>query len=266
MTFVQSRGGVFSGVLQETCIATFTRGSRPRLTRIAVANGAVHPVARVPVQRTSSPWLLPRRAEDAPVAAAAALMPATLADLGWRASTGPLVWNRRSDDLHARKGRDRYPVLWGADLATGAVVKHRSRRSLRWLATTSDRDRKTMVQTQPAVLVQRTTAPEQTRRLVVADLSPAVLTQWGGGVVVENHVNVLRPSGVPVVPRATLARVLATPTLDRVMRSIAGSVAVSAYELAALRFPPATQVAAWGDLDDQALAAAVSDAYRPGGS
>jgi len=182
------------------------------------------------------------------------------------ASTGPLVWNRRSGDLSARKGRDRYPVLWGADLTTGAVVKHASRRALRWLTTTSDRDRKTMVQDEPAVLVQRTTAPEQTRRLVVADLSPAVLAEWGGGIVVENHVNVLRPVQQPAVPRATLARVLATPTLDRVMRSIAGSVAVSAYELAALRFPPAEQVAAWGELDDDALAAAVAEAYRPGQS
>jgi adenine-specific DNA-methyltransferase len=263
MTFVQNRNGVFSGVLQETCIATFVRGTRPRLTRISVANGTVRPIARVPVQRTSSPWVLPRRVEDAPVAAAAALLPCTLTDLGWRASTGPLVWNRRTDDLFARKGRDRYPVLWGADVSTGAVIKHQSRRALRWLATTSDRDRATMVQNEPAVLVQRTTAPEQTRRLVVADLSPDVLDGWGGGVVVENHVNVLRPVGEPAVPRVTLARVLATPTLDRVMRSIAGSVAVSAYELTALRFPSAQRVAAWGDLDDGALEAAVADAYRP---
>jgi len=262
MTFVASRDGVFSGVLQETCIATFSR-TRATYTHVATSNGAVHSVARVAAPRTDGPWLLPRRADDAPVAAAAAAMPSTLASIGWRASTGPLVWNRRKDDLHARPGHHRLPVLWGGDIATGQVVRDSARNRHRYLTIASDRDRTVMALEGPAVLVQRTTAPEQRRRLVVADLTPEVLAQWGGLVVIENHVNVLRPAvAEPLLDRATLARVLATPTLDRVMRSLTGSVAVSAYELAALRLPSASVLATWVDLHDDALDAAVADAYR----
>lgn len=263
LTFVANRDGVFSGVLQETCIATFSRRRAVR-TRISVANGEVHEIARVAAPRTSEPWLLPRRADDATIAAAASAMPLTLAGAGWRASTGPLVWNRRASDLFPRRGLNRHPVLWGADIADGQVRRHRSRSSMRWLRTRDDRDRHTMLLRDPAVLVQRTTAPEQTRRLVVADLTSETIADWGGSLVVENHVNVLRSTvPEPAIDRTTLARVLATDTLDRVMRSLAGSVAVSAYELAALRLPSVETMATWPGLDDARLAAAVAAAYRP---
>jgi len=123
-----------------------------------------------------------------------------------------------------------------------------------------------MVLAAPAVLVQRTTAPEQTRRLVVADLSLEALATWGGEVVVENHVNVLRPTiDKPLLDRATLARGLATPTLDRVMRPPAGSVAVSAYELAALPLPRTSVMASWRELTGEDLDDAVAAAYRADG-
>jgi adenine-specific DNA-methyltransferase len=264
MTFVANRNGVFSGVLQETCIATFSR-SRARYSDIAVSNGSVQPIARVASPRTGGPWLLPRRADDAAVAAAAAAMPHTLASVGWKASTGPLVWNRRRVDLYARPGGTRLPVLWGADIAAGTVRRDATRDSLRYLAMTGDRDRAVMALRQPAILVQRTTAPEQTRRLVSADLNAEILTAWGGAVVVENHVNVLRPCvPAPLLDRATLARVLGTPTLDRVMRCLSGSVAVSAYELAALRLPDQKTLARWAGLDAEDLALAVAAAYRLG--
>ncbi|WP_188037077.1 Eco57I restriction-modification methylase domain-containing protein [Actinotalea sp. JY-7885] len=261
VTFVESRGGVFSGVLQETCLAVFSK-RKARYTNIALSNGAVHPVARVPAPRGSGPWLLPRRGSDAPVAAAAASMPLTLARAGWRVSTGPLVWNRRKDDLHARTGKGRAPILWGADIATGAVRRDRTRNQQRYLKIRDAADRRTMVLDTPAVLVQRTTAPEQTRRLVVADLPPEVLATWGGEIIVENHVNVLRPvDPEPMINRATLARVLATTTLDRVMRSLSGSVAVSAFELSALPLPDAATLRGWCDLEGEALERAVARAY-----
>jgi adenine-specific DNA-methyltransferase len=48
------------------------------------------------------------------------------------------------------------------------------------------------------VLVQRTTAPEQVRRLVVGVLAAATITSWDGRVVVENHLNVLSPP-IPIL-------------------------------------------------------------------
>lgn len=125
-----------------------------------------------------------------------------------------------------------------------------------------DGDEPVLVLKEPAVLVQRTTAPEQIRRLVVADLSPQALQDWGGRLVVENHVNVLRSTvEEPLLKRAALAAVLATDSLDRVTRSLAGSVAVSAYELASLPFPDARTLSCWNSLSGADLAQAVARAY-----
>ncbi|MGV7744329.1 Eco57I restriction-modification methylase domain-containing protein [Mycobacterium pseudokansasii] len=260
--FVTDRAGIFDGVLQETCLATFS----PRRTRkvsINTVNRAVIEIAKVATPKSSGPWILPRRADDAPAAAAAIGMPMTLAKAGWKASTGPLVWNRRKDDIteHPRTGA--VPILWAADIDGGVIHRDPGRDKQRYL-TLRKNDCAVMILDKPAVLVQRTTAPEQSRRLVPAELSKPILDAWGGAVVVENHVNVLRPTtDSPALSYATLTRVLATTTLDRVMRSLSGSVAVSAYELAAIPLPATTIMASWDQLAGDALEEAVKQAYRP---
>ncbi|MEJ5915942.1 Eco57I restriction-modification methylase domain-containing protein, partial [Pseudokineococcus sp. 1T1Z-3] len=192
VVFVADRSGSFAGVLQETCVATFSGRRHQHSTVAAVEDGETVEVARVPAPRGDGPWLLPRGADDAAVAAAAATMPNTLRSSGWRVSTGPLVWNRRSADLHPRAGGQRLRVVWAADIDGGRLHRDKARDHTRWLRMRDAHDRAVNALTGPAVLVQRTTAPEQARRLVAADLSPDLLEQWGGSVVVENHVNVLR--------------------------------------------------------------------------
>lgn len=264
VTFVADRDGVFTGVLQETCLVTFTR-TKPRKTAISSSNGHLTSVANVTSPRGSGPWLLPRRPDDAHVAAAACAMPLSLSSAGWRVSTGPLVWNRRRADLHAHPAAARIPVLWAADIDGGRLHRDRARDLLRYLRTRSDADRAVMTLSEPAIVVQRTTAPEQTRRIVAVELTADDLTAWGGSVVVENHVNVIRPtSDAPALTRTNLARVLATPTMDRLMRCLAGSVAVSAYELESLPLPGAEVLATWEAMAGAELEAAVAAAYRPG--
>jgi adenine-specific DNA-methyltransferase len=85
-------------------------------------------------------------------------------------------------------------------------------------------------------------------------------------VTVENHVNVLRPSTAdPALTLEAMTRLLATKTLDQVIRCISGSVAVSAYELESIPLPDRAVVRAWNDLEGAALEAAVAAAYRPEG-
>lgn len=262
VTFVAERDGVFDGVLQETCIASFTR-SRGRKTAVASINGAVTHVAAVKAPRIGGPWVLPRNAADAPIAAAAASMPLTLKTAGWKVSTGPLVWNRRREDLSPDSGPGRLRVIWAADIDGGTLHQDKARDGLRFLTLHGDKDRQTNTLSTPAILVQRTTAPEQRRRLVVSHLSQADLDDWGGHVVVENHVNVLRPVGeVTSIDRATLARILATQTLDRLVRCISGSVALSAYELESLPLPSRQTLLEWSEMDDASLQIAVHKAYR----
>ncbi len=264
-TFVALRDGVFAGVLQETCLAVFTK-RKPRRTTIASINGRVSDVASVRSPRGGGPWLLPRRADDAHIAAAAVTMPLTLARAGWRVSTGPLVWNRRRVDLHARPGSTRVPVLWASDLDGGQLHRDRARDALRYLHIRDETDRVVMTLAGPAILVQRTTAPEQRRRVVVIEFTQTELAMWGGAVVVENHVNVLRPrddTTTPMLSRRTLAAVLATRTLDQLARCLSGSVALSAYELESLPLPGRDVLRCWETLTGTELERAVAAAYRP---
>lgn len=261
-TFVAARDGVFPNVLQETCLTVFSR-RRSRSTTIATVNGHVQKVARVKSPRGAAPWLLPRRPDDAPTAAVAARLPLRLAELGYRCSTGPLVWNRRRPDLSARAGRGRVPIVWAADIDGGRLHRDRARNDLRYIRVRPS-DERFLVLDRPAVLVQRTTAPEQARRLVATFLSEADLAAWGGRVVVENHVNVLRADqGDAPLDGATLARVLGTWTLDRVIRSFSGSVALSAYEIESLPFPDRQVLRTWNGLEGDDLERAVALAYRP---
>lgn len=260
--FVADRSGSFAGVLQETCLATFTQ-RRARYVTVGTITETAEDLARVPSPKHSRPWILPRRSDDATAAAAALAMPLTVAKAGWKASTGPLVWNRRKNDIFARPSKDRRPIIWAADVDGGAVHRDPARDQQRYLRIRGT-DSRYLCLTEPAILLQRTTAPEQSRRLVVAEFTGAHLDAWGGSVIVENHVNVLRPSiAKPSISQATLARVLATETLDRVMRSLSGSVAVSAYEIGSLPLPRALVLKDWEMLTEEELERAVAQAYRP---
>lgn len=272
LTYVTERDNVFSsGVLQETVLASFTVGGQRNqpvkcervntngtTTRISVGTGAVPP-------DPSLPWLLPREPSDVPLLMTAARMPWRLSDYGWRASTGPLVWNRAKDRISERPRRSSVRILWAADIDGGRVHRDRRRNSLRYIQPLTERERKVLILDRPAVLVQRTTAPEQNRRLLAALFSQQTLNEWGGQVVVENHVNVLtcqQPSSA-LTPRL-LNALLAHPVLDRLYRCLTGSVAVSAYELAALPLPEADTLHHWTSLDDPSLAVAIAQTYGGG--
>lgn len=267
IAFVADRSGVFAGVLQETCLAAFGR-RRSRRTRITAVSAETVEVAKVRPPKGHRPWLLPRRADDAHIAATAAQMPSTLASAGWRVSTGPLVWNRRKGDLSDQRRAGYLPIIWASDLEGGNLHRDASRDHVRFIRLRDATDTRINALSEPAILVQRTTSPEQRRRIVVAPLGPDELALWGSTVVVENHVNVLRPipDQAPLLSHDCLTAVLATDAIDRVMRCLSGSVAVSAYELESLPLPPADVLKAWSALSGPALDEAVTAAYRTGPS
>jgi len=95
-----------------------------------------------------------------------------------------------------------------------------------------------LVTRQSCVLVQRTTAKEQDRRLIAATL-PREFIAKHGGVVIENHLNMLYPIREDAVPAVVLAAFLNSRAADNAFRCLNGSVAVSAYELEATPLPPA---------------------------
>ena len=246
---VSLRKGVFEDVLQETLLATYRRGvacKRARICEITPANGfglAVKPAGRLTLpDDPSRPWLLPRHRDQRELVETLLGMKHRLADWGYGVSTGPLVWNRHKARLSFEPGAGRYPLIWAEAVASdGRFVWRAERRNHApyfearpgddWLVTNGS-----------CVLLQRTTAKEQHRRLIAASL-PVDFLRRHGAVVVENHLNMLRPlTEGPAVPIDVLAAFLNSTSADRAFRCVSGSVAVSAYELKSLPLPAPTKL------------------------
>lgn len=247
--FVSMRKGVFDDVLQETLLATYRPGSAPGpvgVHQITPANGAGLDVetageAAIPAD-PSQPWVLPRNPRQAPLVARLSGMTSRLADWGYTVSTGPLVWNRHKGRLAERPGRNRYPLIWAEAVtsAGGFVWRAEKRNHLPWFEVRAGDD--WLVTRCACVLLQRTTAKEQHRRLIAAAL-PADFLDRHGAVVIENHLNMLRPvQDRPPVPSDVLAAFLNSAAADRAFRCVSGSVAVSAYELESLPLPAAADL------------------------
>lgn len=244
LDFVSVRKGVFEDVLQETLLATYRRGSDPvpaSVHEITPVNGcglAVEEAGSFTLPcDPAGPWILPRCAQQAPLVATLSRMTHRLADWGYTVSTGPLVWNRFKDQLVTRPGQQRYPLIWAEAVTSDGrfIWRAEKKNHTPWFQTRPGDG--WLVTSSLCVLLQRTTAKEQSRRLIAAAL-PAAFLETHGAVVIENHLNMLRPlSDRPAVPAATLAAFLNSAAADRAFRCVSGSVAVSAYELEALPLP-----------------------------
>lgn len=237
---VEARKGVFDSVLQETCLAVF--GPNPTKTtvvhhlRVNDRTVTTDRAGTFSIQGAAgAPWLLPRTPKQASLIRHASAMTTRLHHLGYKASTGPLVWNRHKAQLRSRPGIRSYPLIWAEAIRANEFnFDYRSRASSPFVAL--ERNQQYLLCTEPCVLVQRTTAKEQSRRLVACAVPEEFLNEWGG-IVVENHVNVLKGTSSDVVSPGTLAAVLNTESVDELFRCLSGSVAVSATELHALPLP-----------------------------
>lgn len=130
-----------------------------------------------------------------------------------------------------------YPLIWAESVRSDGSFEFRAEKRNHKPYFEPKADEHWVVTDYPCVLLQRTTSKEQSRRLIAAEL-PQSFIDMHGGVVVENHLNMIRPrGGEPQVSSVTLAALLATRVIDQLFRCINGSVAVSAYELEALPLP-----------------------------
>lgn len=274
VNFVSERDGVFADVLQETMLATYRKGGRPVAGNVGFIDVARdskilrRKAGRFTLPATpASPWLLPRSADQAGLTRRLRSMPHRLADYGYGVSTGPLVWNRHKDQFRKKPEAAAIPVIWAEAVTSDGRFLWRSekRNHAPWFAATRPKDDWLMVM-QPCVLVQRTTAKEQLRRLIAAEL-PAKFIHEHKRVTVENHVNMvrsIRPN--PSVPPATIAALLNSPAADAAFRCLNGSVAVSAFELEELPLPAPTVMRKLADLiatgaPSSKIAAAIGTAY-----
>ncbi len=252
--FVTARKGVFEDVLQEMVLATYKKSPREknrRRTRAAVS--FIHPQPGRPAapepagyftlpREICAPWVLPRHAEDEKLAKRLRAIPERLKDWGYKVSTGPLVWNRHRSQLRTEAGKGRIPLVWAECITSDGRFIFRSKRRNHQPFFEPGPEDGWLVVRSSCVLLQRTTAKEQVRRLIAAEM-PAPFVAAHGGVTVENHLNMMIPTiPKPAVSPALLAAFLNSVVADRAFRCLSGSVAVSAYELENLPLPSAADL------------------------
>ncbi len=242
LDFVHQREGVFDDVLQETLLAVYHKGAA--LSPVQVSCLSPHTqdtvnaldVGQIDLAKGSHPWLLPRYPEQADFFAKLCMMSCRLHDFGYSVSTGPLVWNRHKSQLRTSgKGKNVFPLIWAESITGDGFSYSAQRRSHVPFIQVTDRQ-KHLLRHLSCVLVQRTTAKEQNRRLIAAVMPDSFISSFGA-VVVENHLNVVFADQAAQISPKTIAAVLNSRAVDTAFRCISGSVAVSAYELNALPLP-----------------------------
>lgn len=246
--FVHSRKGVFEDVLQETMLAIYMKKPTSENTQVhylnvrnerdaeLVKNGTI----QLP-KNPSDPWLAPRSPEQSKIAEKASRMTTRLKDWGYHVSTGPLVWNRFKDQLCTKNGKNRHPLIWAESISADGTFKFSAEKRNHTPYFEIKEGDDWLVTTESCVLLQRTTAKEQSRRLIAAEL-PKSFIKKHTAVIIENHLNMIKSDGSNLVTAAAVAAVLNSKIVDEVFRCISGSVAVSAFELEALPLPSKEQM------------------------
>ncbi|MBN2685218.1 MAG: Eco57I restriction-modification methylase domain-containing protein [Pontiellaceae bacterium] len=243
--FINQRQGVFYGVLQETSLTLYKKSQTEKevSVQITASNGIESAPKTEKLGRfriggdPGAPWILPRESLHACLLKNADRMKVHLADLGYEVNTGPLVWNRHKDQLAEEKSMDALPLVWAESVQNNGRFKfsHERRNHLPYIRILPGQEH--LVTKTGCILVQRTTAKEQNRRIVSAEL-PEKFVHQNRGAVIENHLNIVRPSnGESLIDRKTLNTLLNSSAIDNLFRCINGSVAVSAYEIRSMPLP-----------------------------
>lgn len=243
--FITERKGVFSDALQETALSVYRRGAQCERGEVrfisVVADGSIETTSPTPFwlpEEPENPWLIPRSDSQAALVRLVDRLPHRLSDYGYQVSTGPLVWNRHKDGLSATLEEGKLPLIWAESVRSEGVFEFRADQRTHQPYFQTNPGQEWLITRAPCVLLQRTTAKEQDRRLIAAEL-PVEFDAKYGGVVVENHLNIVKPrSNQPKVSTGVMAALLNSNFVDQIFRCINGSVAVSAYELESLPLPP----------------------------
>jgi adenine-specific DNA-methyltransferase len=257
LDFVQQRDGVFEDVLQETVLVAFRkRNGGLCATKINTIhadrpNGG-DPLISFPPCGTRHNFRNhcrhnfrnshPRSESQGEVLRGATRMTSRLSQYGLRVVTGQLVWNRHKDQLRTAPTKRALPLVWAESVLPDGRFRFRALRGTHRPYVELRSGQEYLVTRDECLLVQRTTAKEQSRRLVCALLPGRFIRENDGGVVVENHLNIIRAADLGLLPRVpleVLSTLLNSQVVDQVFRCISGSVAVSAYELNALPLPDA---------------------------
>jgi adenine-specific DNA-methyltransferase len=244
--FISFRKGVFENVLQETMLATYQKNieknRRIQINELQIdldKNIEVNKLGAFALpEETSSPWLLPRSHNQSKILHKIAVLDNKLETWGYTVKTGPLVWNRHKSQLRNKKEQGSYPLIWAEAITiTGEFLWRAKKQNHTPYFKIEGKKDNWLLTNHQCILMQRTTAKEQNKRLITAIL-PLKFLKQNKYVVIENHVNIIKPiTPKPKVSLEVLNTLLNSEAVDLVFRCISGSVAVSAYELEEMPLP-----------------------------
>jgi adenine-specific DNA-methyltransferase len=245
---VASRLDIFEDVLQEVALSIFRRGPSEKAITCSIIYAEKFGLRiettglfKLP-SHPDAAWLVPKRPGDAPFVERMLSMPSRLVDWGYAVSTGPLVWNRKKEQLHDVSRSGSVPIVWAEAVNCQGKfrLKPQKRNHAEYYEPSGPGDPNLV--RKPCLLLQRTTSKEQDRRLISAIL-PASVIKMHGAVAVENHLNmIVAVKRKPAIPMDVLGAFFASETADRVIRCINASVAVSASEIEAMPLPAAAEI------------------------
>ena len=240
LDLVEKRRGVFLGATQDACLLILRKRPSP-IEEPQAANalsGVLHefgdfaPSGEATLTPDGSPWSLP---EEYPTRSTA-----TLADYGYRCTVGYLVSNRQWDRLHKTAAEGTLPLVWAKCITSEGLFDfdrgRNSRQAKGFGFVRVPRAGATYAIRVQCVLVQRTSARSQSRRLNAAAV-PAEFVERYGGIVGENHVIILVPERADAVAPSTVADVLNSPQANSALARICGSASISVRLLERLPLP-----------------------------
>ena len=243
--FVSFRKGVFDGVLQETMLAAYRKQDKQSFTvkvnQITTTIESGLQIIGAGDFRLSedlqAPWILPRTPGQAIPVQSMKKMRCRLKDWGYKVSTGPLVWNRHKRQLCQKENKNTYPIIWAESITQDGrfILKAEKKNHSPYFKFQAGDE--WLIVSKPCILLQRTTAKEQDKRLIAAAI-PVEIFFHKRGVVIENHLNmIIATLEKPLVHPMVLSAFLNSKAVNEAFRTISGSVAISAYELEALPLP-----------------------------
>lgn len=241
---VEKRQGVFVYVEQETAVTTLRRRQRIEtetdtptgVFAIGSQRGAEF-VGGADVPKDGSLWVLPRAKSDVPLLQLFTKKKHTFESYGYETETGLFVPHRDKRKTLARKGSNRraFPLVWSTDISRTGELRFEKNSHKKRFVVMPEADDEVVIRV-PSVVLQRTTAKDDARRLVAVPISDRFVSEYGG-YIGENHVVFLLKTDRAVCEIGVLAKILRSHVVDRLFRCMSGSVAVSTSELAELPLP-----------------------------
>lgn len=173
-------------------------------------------------------------------------MPDTLASLGLKVSTGPVVPFRSKEYILENIGKGSVPLLW---------MQHVKHEGISWPIQKKREhilpcagSAWMLLRNTNYVVMRRFSPKEDTRRVTAAPYLAGSLP--GEFIGLENHLNYIHRPGGELTREETvgLSAYLNSSIVDAYFRAVAGSTQVNATELRKLRFPKMDSIRAIGNL------------------